>query len=325
MIQDSGVITREVLSVRRSFEKAFETTVPQGTVDLIIRHLVLWAGRARRLSLGERGIVTLLKPKTAALATDRVWLPHAGHDTRLDFAFGFGSREEVRFAALWALFDKTHDTYIAPPDPLSIDTASFVKVTERDVAEHYLRNVGASVAPLYPTTQARDLEYRPGNTPAIVTVIDNLAVASEAALTWAQVLEFRSDSDTRAAYRRFVHWLDRDMTGRSPQFIVDEIAERMERYHWALHKHGIQTVIGVLSRTLDAQQLLGGAAAALTVQALAQQPVLSALSGLGIIVGKAALSAAATMVDRRDLRHTERDIAFVHELKGAFGTPKHEA
>jgi len=65
-------------------------------VDDICRDFMALSAKTRPLSSGETGIVTLFKPKTAALLADRVWLQYPGDDPRLEFAFGWESPMAVR-------------------------------------------------------------------------------------------------------------------------------------------------------------------------------------------------------------------------------------
>lgn len=89
-----------------------------------------------------------------------------------------------------------------------------------------------------------------------------LEVVDEEALSWEQVLEFRSDAAAKADYRRLVHWLDRDMVGRTYQYVIDEIGVRLEKYRAAIRKHGLQSRIGVLASVLEAKALWPASVAA---------------------------------------------------------------
>jgi hypothetical protein len=184
--------------------------LPQATIDEVRRDLVAYSKRLRPLVAGESGIVTLFKPKTAALLADRVWLQFPGDDTRLDFAFGFESPIAVRLAALFAFIRLGGDPLVEtdePPGPAPGPASQFVLMTEGDLTADYRRRCGAEVVPLYRSQDQLDADHKKGNFPTIISVVENVALVSERALTWEQVLEFRKDSSARLAYRRFVHWL----------------------------------------------------------------------------------------------------------------------
>jgi len=318
-------IAREVRYVSAATHSIFGS-VSAAVVDELIRDFSAFSARSRPLLAGESGIVALVESKTAALLADRVWLLYAGNDDRLDFGFGLDSPMAIRIAALHALMHATgfmHATRNAvPPEEsprLSCEANEFIWTTERDLSREYSMRVHAAVVPLYGSALQRDTEYRPGNWAVIVAVVKNLAVVAEESLTWDQVIEFRRDFAARTAYRRFVHWLDKEMVGQSMDFVLAEIADRMEKYGWALRKHGLQTVVGALESTIDPRSVFGGAAAAFTVDSLGHQPLLSMLAGAGFLLGKAAVTAAAKLIERQDIIEGQREIAFVHELREKLG------
>lgn len=187
--------------------------IPSSVLQEVVRDFVHFSGRTRPLHRDETGIVTLLKPKTAALCADRVWLQYAGNDTKLDFAFGWTCPIAVRLAAIHAFLIATGND--SPPKEPSIEftqeVAKFISTTERDLSRAYASMTGASVMPLYDSASKRDTDYRFGNYPVIITVVENIAVVSEESLTWDAVIDFRKDRDSQIAYRRFIHWLDKEM------------------------------------------------------------------------------------------------------------------
>jgi len=144
-------------------------------------------------------------------------------------------------------------------------------------------------------------------------------VVREDLLAWDQVIEFRSDTEARPAYRRFVHWLDREMLSKPENYVLDEAHQRMENYAWALRKHGLQVIVGALQRTLDVKGLIGGDTTAFTLESLIHSPVISLMSGAGVVVGNAALHVATALIERRDLMQNA-EIAFVHQLKERLGS-----
>jgi hypothetical protein len=133
------------------------------------------------------------------------------------------------------------------------------------------------------------------------------------------VIEFRRDSEAKKKLRRFRHWLDRDLVGKSVQYVADEIAGRLEDYEWALEKHGIQTVTGTLSDLLD-PKVLGGGLVALVGGAAAVGEFWGAVAATGVLAGKATLSCASRLIDLHDAgRGPNAEVAFVHELKKKLG------
>jgi hypothetical protein len=312
-------IAREVRYTEAAAAQFFGS-VSAAVVAEVIRDFTTYAARSRPLLPGEQGIVALMKPKTSALFADRVWLQYAGQDGDPDFSFGWASPYAVRLGALLAFAQATGN--VGPPSEMHVsltrDGSRFVSNVQRDLALEYSNCTGAVVVPLYDSALQRDVEYKPGTFAAITAVIENMAIVSEESLSWHQVIEFRKDSVAKAAYRRFIHWLDSDMVGQSADFMADEIAARMERYDWAVRKHGLQTVVGALECTLSPQSIFGSSAVALTIESLAHQPLLSVLGGAGLLLGKAAVSAATKLIEHQDIVMGQREIAFVHEVRKKF-------
>lgn len=312
-------ISREIRYVAAHTAQMFGPVSP-AVVEEMIGVFSIYSARSRPLIPGDQGIVALVKPKTAALVADRVWLPYSGQDGNPDFGFGWTTPYAVRCGALLAIMRVTGND--GPPSErnvtLTLDGLKLACMIQRDLSLEYSTRTGAVVVPLYDSVSHRDAEYQPGSIPVIAGVVENLAIVAEELLTWDQVIEFRRDSAAKAAYRQFVHWLDKEMVGQSAAFVTDEIAGKMEKYEWALRKHGLQTVVGALECTLDPKSIFGSSAIALTIETLAHQPLLSVLGGAGLLLGKAAISAATKLIERQEIMMSHGEIAFVQEAKKKF-------
>ena len=140
-------------------------------------------------------------------------------------------------------------------------------------------------------------------------------IVDEDRLAWEQVQEFRRDARAHSAYRMFVHWLDGEMVGKPATFVADEIAARLERYDWALRKHGIETVTGALERTIQPGLLAGASAVGASLQFITTQPVWSLLAAGSFVVGGACLSLAKVLLARKDVELAHREIAYVQHAK----------
>jgi hypothetical protein len=45
----------------------------------------------------------------------------------------------------------------------------------------------------------------------VMVTLENLQIVDEKGLSWDQVVSFREDTEARKKYRRFLHWLDKEM------------------------------------------------------------------------------------------------------------------
>jgi hypothetical protein len=141
----------------------------------------------------------------------------------------------------------------------------------------------------------------------------------ENALTWQQVLEFRSDPEAIRKYRRFVHWLEADMAGKDVAFITEEVAERLDDYSWAIRKHRLKTVYGSMSRLLDEKKLLAvtGLIAGGTISGV---PTLGWSVGITTLVGSVLVEIGKGLIDLEDARRGPgQEIAYVHDLRRKQG------
>ncbi len=314
-------IEREVLYTRSFFGSGdFVPTESAAAIEercaQLIHSFEVMRKAVEPLRPGEHAIVTLTRRKTAALLADRVW----GADTLADLAINFGWELplEVRLRAMLRLHPYFERSPSAPKvSPTSqAETESFLADVERDLALGLAQASGAAVSPLYSLASRRDLQYRGGDQAAIVCIVDQLAIVDEDQMSWEQVVEFRRDQAARKAHRRFVHWLDREMIDKPVQYIADDLSQRLERYAWSLRKHGIQTVIGSLSNTLNPKSLVASSSAGVAVNVITGQPLWSLLATGGLLLGNAALSLATALVERRDLEMASPEISYVHQLAG---------
>lgn len=324
MTLSGAEIERELDYTRRFFTSPeFISSEPAERIAAVFEEVTHdfkdMAKRSSPLSPGERAVVSLTKPKTAALLADRVWT--IASDADANIAFGWELPMEVRFRALLAiihLFERAPGAPASGPVPRA-DVERWLADLERDLARGFHDATGGTVLPLYGSTARRDAQYRSGDQAGLVSIVDNMDIVDEEQLTWAQVAQFRRDEAARTAYRRFVHWLDADMVGKTVEHIAEEVAQRLERYDWALRKHGIATVVGILNSMLNPKSLVATSSAGLAVNLIAGMPIWSLVTAGGVLVGQAALSIASVVLERRDIEMAHREIAYVQEVRTRFG------
>jgi hypothetical protein len=185
----------------------------------------------------------------------------------------------------------------------------------RTFAEFLRKEKVMRIVPVFPHRNIRNLQYQEGQRWAVQAILCNIGIVDEGASSWAQVIEFRKDVDACRKYRRFLHWLDRDMVGKSLGYVQDEIADRLEDYRWALKKHGLKVITGTIEETLDGRYLVGASGAAASLS-LAGYPTLGILAGAGLMLGKVVVKLAENRINYTDLkRGAESAICWVHEVE----------
>ncbi|MBN1505661.1 MAG: hypothetical protein JW955_02380 [Sedimentisphaerales bacterium] len=259
------------------------------------------------------------KVKTTALCFDRVWgtgddvVPHAirvwgGSDAEFDgrgLAVDFGIKtSRAPIAAMIGPDDKKLQMMRAATDE------GFGSLL-REIACSFAEKHHVTITPVFDRVTDRTRAYHEGRREVVTSVLSNLAIVDEESLSWDQVIEFRNDEDAKRKYRRFLHWLDKDMEGRSQHFIEDEIAQKLEDYGWAIKKHGVKTILGTIEEVLDGKYVL-------TVSGLAVTggPMAALVGGL-LVAGRVAVKLLHTRLDYDDVeKGANSEISWVYEAKG---------
>jgi hypothetical protein len=185
----------------------------------------------------------------------------------------------------------------------------------KHLAHAMSKTANVPVMPIFRSGLALSQAYQSGDHSAALAIVSDIDIVSEAELTWAQVQEFRSDSESRVKYKRFIHWLDKDMVGKPLSFIEDELSIRLDQYRYALRKHGILTVSGALRSILDWKSLTTALGAAYGIAVGAGSFSFGAMAGASITLGKVAVEVIDIALKREDLKHNAGyEIAFAHEL-----------
>ena len=131
--------------------------------------------------------------------------------------------------------------------------SNYMRMAAKSFSGKYAINVSVVCS----SEKERSNLYNEGNREAIVSTLSGLEIVDERKITWQQVIEFRKDKRSLQKYRRFLHWLDKDMIGKSFAFIEDDIAIKLEDYKSSLKKHGVKTIIGTIEEIIDGKYLLG--------------------------------------------------------------------
>lgn len=271
---------------------------------------------------GESSAITL-KVKTAALCYERIWSTSDDVVPKSIRCWG-GSPAELDgrgLAADWNI--KTKRAPIAamcgPEEKrlqlLRASTDYGLGLILREIAKSFSTKQNTPMIPIYDLATDKDSAYHEGDRQVAVATLANLEIVDEGQLTWEQVLEFRADKEAKRKYERFLHWLDKEMLGKSQAFIEDEISMKLEDYERAIKRHGIKTVIGTIEEALDGRYLLGasGVAGSLT---LAGHPVLGMLVAGLLVGGKMGVKLMQTKLDFDDVeRGLNSEISWVYEAK----------
>lgn len=278
----------------------------------------------------ETSAIAFHNPKTAALCFDRIW---SGVNPAIPPEVGFrgvSSAESILIfltALLEALKRSPEESEaklkflvqtgmtlfqlmpdISVPNPQTIDQYS--KLLADSIGAEY----GLPIVSVYASHTQRDREYRLGDRAAIVAVLENVPVIDEAKLEWEQVLELRRDRSMLVKFRRFMHWLDKEMLTSPLSFIEDEVSVRLHEFHEVTHAHGLATTIGILQTTLGGITVIGGTAALAKLVVSVDTPSALASGAVATIAG-AALHISRVLLNLRTQRaNAAGELAYVIDL-----------
>lgn len=277
-------------------------------------------------------VLTPNRLKTAALVYDQVWSPTnllVPPEIRFFAATaaekspnGLAVALEMIMNEYPALLDSSNLVYSGYNADESLPTAkkqnllnyrrlsAVTKISEGCYSTH-----GLLVEPMMSVSEQDKPSSAVGPKVDVVqAILSNLNIVDEKSLKWDQVIEFRHDADSIKKLRKLFRWVDQELTQHSPEFVEDMLAMRIHEYEWALKKHGIATVTGVLSSILSSKTiaLLGGAA---SVGSLIGIPSAALFAGAGIMIGKVIVGLKDNYISAQDLHEQHADIAFISDIK----------
>lgn len=205
-------------------------------------------GVSHRMTLA----VTLDRPKTAALAFDRVY---AGSDAKLpgEITPGFawlGTNTKAQKDP----FIRVYTSKDGKPRPEAMSVASSRETLEYQLRANKDRLFGALGREGYRPVEFLDhveQTYTPGNDPFIFATLEGVMGIDEESLNWAQVGEFRKDKDASIAYRGLVRWFDKECKDMKQHQAEDHVVFTYESGQAALKKHGIVPAFGAITTLLS--------------------------------------------------------------------------
>jgi hypothetical protein len=314
----------EQLVQRLSF--SFESDVERKAfVDRIADTIRRRCGGPIYPSANDSLALSVMRPKTAALAFDRVYrLPILNEPVPAEIGFYGATFPELTYCAAALMIMASEEVgftiqgfHDAPKTrtPDENERRSLFALCS-DLATNY----GRLPTIFFHNQTARETDMPGGPHSVLFAAITDVGLVDEKAISWDQVLEFRKDIDARTKYRRFVRWIDAELRAQSASEVGDLVAFRLDDYEWALKKHGISTWLGAITSLID-PKFIGAASAVAAATTLSSDKLWGALMGLSLAIGKAAVTFGTTKLSAvQERRSTNYEVAYVHEIKRQLGT-----
>jgi hypothetical protein len=259
---------------------------------------MMFTTKKKLFEQGDQVAVSFAVPKTSALCYERV------------FSFDFSAPHSIRAyeeMQIPDLYGRRLEVAPGMGDPLVRDGYARLFSEKLKAAEN------GNFVPVYESKEKMNKEFKNGNNEVVVYVLENLEIVDENKLSWSQVVDFRGDKDSRKAYRRMLHWMEKEMQGKTFNFIQDEVEIILSDYQIALKKHGIKTILGEIEGVFSKEILIPQAIIGAT-GVVAGKPMLSASICGVLTLGKVVATVAKRLYDiRMETNIIANEIAFVHE------------
>ncbi len=284
---------------------------------------------ANKVNPRETVAVSFENPKTASLFFDRVWtLDPIGTPKEINFYY---KSSHERFVLSFYQTAQLGEHSFSPElyNKSAIELSSRWKKYGNEVinrlGEENFRQYFYELRPfflaesLFPVStfssqKTHNWVFKEGDYSTLIALVGNIEIIKEGELEWSQITEFRADKETRRKYKKFVHWLDGNLVGKSQRYIEDEIQLKYDDYRKALKKHGIKTIIGSLSGAFNLNTIASGSCATAGMSFVMNQDV-SALIGLSIMIGQVAIKVAENLVQREDITcGNNSEVSYVYEI-----------
>jgi hypothetical protein len=184
------------------------------------------------------------------------------------------------------------------------------KTHQRLIFEYASRNI--KVIPTYESDESFRKDFSNGINIAYQAALNNIPVASPERLSWDQIRDFRNDKDAASKYRDLRLWFKDLFITDSIVEATDRIAQRIERYQWAIDKHGIETKTGIISEVLSWENLAVFGATA----ALLREPIAGLLAGTCLSIAKYSIKMAKRQLDLETIKREQfPEIAVLLEVQ----------
>ena len=147
---------------------------------------------------------------------------------------------------------------------------------------------------------------------ATVVSLPSLHLVDVGKCSWEQILELRKDKEATSRLRRLRLFAYDNYSGKTAEYVSDDIMCKVEEYNGAVKKWGLETTSGVIE-TLVRSKALGGAAAGSLTSFLLGSPAGVAAAAMG--GGLVALGQVVCEVSKRkfalDELRREHPVSFI--------------
>lgn len=254
--------------------------------------------------------------RRAALLVDRIYMPcfadaNGMGDIPVELTFGDPRLDMEFYSSAWMYNEVDWPWKLEDPERKGQE---LLKIWLRDPLTRYRSAFPQSC--FVPVNYGVDSPVLPaGKQEAYQGVLNNIPVAIEQELTWAQIFEFRSDKESRRSYRDLHLWLEAGLKTESERQATDVVAQKLEDYTGAIKKHGIRTRLEAISSFISLSAVVPPAAG-VAATALNLEPTIGAVAGGVLALVGAGAWVGKRLLDLEDLKRGEhREVAYIYRMQ----------
>lgn len=173
-------------------------------------------------------------------------------------------------------------------------------------------DLGFRITPLYPSESLFERLFTDGTEVAYQAALQNLPLLDQENVNWEEIVSFREDVQAVRKVRQLRLWLIDAIKSDNIHDATDKIAQRIEQYTDAVHKHGLKTILGASG------QLAAGTGLAALLGVI-DKPLPEAIS-TGLLLTGGTLAWVTTRLIAKDtiLRGPNSEIAILHDAQRVF-------
>jgi hypothetical protein len=134
--------------------------------------------------------------------------------------------------------------------------------------------------------------------------LPSLALIDTEKASWRHIFEFRMDEHARLKLRRLRLFMESVYSGKSKEFIEDDLCMRLQDYENATKEWGFETTMSSLELVLSSKSFMGAAAASASALVLGHPSLatFAAASGATVELGRISLHVAKRAYDLSKMR-----------------------
>lgn len=158
----------------------------------------------------------------------------------------------------------------------------------------------------------------------VLITVNNIPFANVDKASWEEILEFRSDKNSMAAFRDLKLFLYSSYYGKEAAYIVDDLQRRLDTFERACKKHNFEIVNSTLKAAVNSKFVLSGCITGILSLTFGDTEA-ARLLGSAAMLGGISLEAGNVLLEVRQKKYdfkytsTNHELAYLIKARELFG------